>query len=114
MADKPERDVVSDERKGQIAARITQIVDYVFFVIYAIIAVEILLELAGARDRNAFKQFMDGISSPFLSPFDGLFRDPAFGEYHVMYSYIAALIIWALVHVAIRRLIRVLAPRASA
>jgi hypothetical protein len=109
MAANPELE--QHERNLRIAARIKQIVDYAFFLIYTIIAVEIVLELAAARERNAFKRFMDTISAPFLEWFDGLFRDPAYGEYRVMYSYIAGLVFWIIVHIAIRGLIRVLGPR---
>ena len=38
-------------------------------------------------------------------------RDPSFGQYRVMYSFIAALLIWMLVHVVVHGLIRVLGPR---
>src|SRR5262245_57830305 len=105
--EQPDKEVVRRRR----AARATQIVDYVFIVVYALIAIEILLELAGARDSNAFKRMIDGVSAPFLAPFRGLFSDPSIEGYHIMFSYLAALIVWMLVHLGIRGLIRLIANR---
>jgi len=120
MADAPTRDPEAEERSRRTFARIKQLVDYAFFLVYGLIVVEILLELGGARESNAFKDFMDGISSPFLGPFEGLFgpfeglfRDRSMGVHRVMYSYIAALVVWILVHLAVRGLLRVLGPRAA-
>ena len=93
------------------SARGAQIVDYIFFVIYALIAIEIILEAAGARESNGFKSIMDTLTVPFLAPFRGLFADPAIGEYRFMFSYLAALVVWILVHLAIRGLLRVIGHR---
>jgi len=102
-----EREVVRTRK----SARGAQIVDYVFFVIYALIAVEIVLEAAGARESSGFKHLMDTLTLPFLAPFRGLFSDPAIGEYRIMFSYIAALVVWMLVHLAIRGLLRIIGHR---
>lgn len=93
------------------AARAAQIIDYVFFVIYALIVVEIVLELAAARESNGFKNFIDAVSTPFLAPFRGLFSDPAIGESRVMFSYLAALVVWILVHLGIRGILRIVGTR---
>ncbi len=108
------REVVDTERevgRTRRSARGAQIVDYVFFVIYALIAIEIVLEAAGARESNGFKSVMDTLTLPFLAPFRGLFADPSIGEYRFMFSYLAALVVWVLVHLAIRGLLRVIGHR---
>ncbi len=93
------------------AARVAQVIDYVFFVIYGLILTMIVLEAAGARESNGFKGVMDTITTPFLAPFRGLFSDPAVGEYRFMFSYLAALVVWILVHLAIRGLLRLYGHR---
>jgi len=105
-----EPETVGLTRNERFARAITA-VDYIFFVIYGLIALEIFLELAAAREGNAFKSFMDVITFPFLAPFIGLFRDPAIGDSRVMFSYFAALIVWVLVHLGVRGLLRVVAQR---
>jgi uncharacterized protein YggT (Ycf19 family) len=99
------------DHRARTTARIAQVVDYVFFLIYGLIGIEIFLELAGARDSNAFKRFMDTITLPFLAPFEGLFRDPAIGPSRLMFSYVAALLAWMLLHFCIRGLLRVIGTR---
>lgn len=105
--------VATDNEVGRSrgAARAAQIIDYVFFVIYAIIVVAIVLELAAARESSGFKSAIDTISAPFLAPFRGLFADPAIGEHRVMFSYLAALVVWILVHLGIRGLLRIVGHR---
>src|SRR5688572_27990994 len=47
------REVVASEgevKKARAASRVAQIVDYCFFVLYGLIVIEIVLELAGARE----------------------------------------------------------------
>lgn len=107
-------EVVSTEAEIERArgiARVSQIIDYFFFLIYGIIGLEIILELFGARDGNAFRQFIATISSPLLRPFRGLFFDPGVGVFQLRLSYIVALIVYLLIHLSINGLLRMLAQR---
>ena len=101
----------SDVQKGRVAARAGQFLDYAFIAIYGLIGVEIVLEVTGAREANVFKRAIDFVSYPFLMPFEGLFRDPRIGEFRLMFSYIAALVAWLLLHLAVRGLLRLIATR---
>lgn len=108
------REVASTERdlqKGRVIARIGQFVDFAFFAIYGLVGLEIVLELTGARDANVFKRAVDFVSAPFLTPFEGLFHDPRFGTLHLMFSYVAALVAWILLHLAVRGLMRLIVNR---
>jgi YggT family protein len=93
-----------DRAKG--AARVSQVIDYIFYLIYGIITLEIILELLGARDSNAFKRFVDSISAPFLSPFKSLLVDPASGRFQLRLSFFVALIVYILIHLAINGMLR--------
>lgn len=77
--------------------------DLGFFVLYGVILLQIALEALGARDSNGFKGFLDTASGPFLDPFRGLLNDPAVHNHQVMLSFIAALIIYALLQALIKR-----------
>ena len=87
-------------------ARASQVIDYVFYLIYGIIALEIVLEALGAREGAGFKQFIDALAAPLLAPFEGLMPDPGAGNYRFMLSYVIALIVYALLHVAVKGLLR--------
>lgn len=88
------------------AARVSQVIDYIFYLIYGIITLEIILELLGARDGNAFKRFVDSISAPFLVPFKNLLVDPAAGRFQLRLSFFVALIVYILIHLAINGMLR--------
>jgi uncharacterized protein YggT (Ycf19 family) len=101
-----------DRARG--AARTSQIVDYIFYIIYGIIGLEIILELLGARESSGFKQFIDVISMPLLAPFRSLLRDPAVGSSRFMFSYVMALVVWILVHFAVNGLLRLFVHKKTA
>jgi uncharacterized protein YggT (Ycf19 family) len=92
-------------------ARVSQIIDYIFYLVYGIITLEIVLELLGARDGNGFKRFVDGISAPFLSPFKSLLVDPAAGRFQLRLSFFVALIVYILIHLAINGMLRMFVHR---
>jgi uncharacterized protein YggT (Ycf19 family) len=92
-------------------ARVSQIIDYIFYLIYGIITLEIILELLGARDGNGFKRFVDSISAPFLSPFKSLLMEPAAGRFQLRLSFFVALIVYILIHLAINGILRMFVHR---
>jgi uncharacterized protein YggT (Ycf19 family) len=93
------------------AARVSQVVDYVFFVIYGLIGLEIILELLGARQGAGFKQFIDALTMPLLAPFRGLLPTPSAGPMQLMLSFIFALVVYLFLHLAINGLLRMAAHR---
>jgi uncharacterized protein YggT (Ycf19 family) len=104
-------DTEVEVRRASAAARISQIIDYVFYLIYGLISLEVMFDLLGARRTNAFRNLIDVLSSPFLVPFKNLFPDPASGRFQIRFSYIAALVIYLLLHLAINGLLRMIAHR---
>jgi len=93
--------------------RVSQVVDYAFFVFYGLIGLEIVLELFGARQSSGFKRFLDTITLPLLGPFRGLMPDPAVGSLQLMLSYVVALIVYVLLHLAVNELLRLFVVRKS-
>src|SRR5579862_3885810 len=69
-------------------ARISQVIDYFFYLIYGIIALDVTLDLLGARESSGFKRLLDALASPLLSPFRGLLSEPSRGQFHLRLSYI--------------------------
>ena len=97
--------------RAKFVANISQVADYVFFLIYGIIGLEIALDLLGARQSNAFKQFLDLLSAPVLAPFRGLMSDPSIGRFRLMISYVVAALVYALLHAAVNGLLRLFVHR---
>lgn len=92
--------------RGKAIARVSQVIDYLFYLVYGIIGIEIVLELIGARESAGFKKFIDALASPFLAPFRGLMPAPGVGAFRLMLSYIVALVVYLLLHLAVNGLLR--------
>jgi uncharacterized protein YggT (Ycf19 family) len=103
----------SELDRARRTTRVSQVADYVFYVIYGLIGLEIVLELFGARQRSGFKQFLDAVTFPLLAPFKGLMPDPAVGSLQLMLSYIVALVVYVLLHMAVNGLLRLFVVRKS-
>ena len=100
-------------QRARRMTRVSQVGEYVFYVIYGLIGLEIVLELFGARQASGFKRFLDTVTSPLLGPFRGLMPDPAVGSMQLMLSYIVALVVYFLLHMAFNGLLRLFAQRKS-
>jgi uncharacterized protein YggT (Ycf19 family) len=96
---------------GRFAARMAQVVDFIFCLVYGIISLEILLDLIGARDSNSFREFVHAVSTPLLAPFYALVPDPSTGRFQFRISFLVALIVYAMLHIAIGRLLRLWGSR---
>jgi uncharacterized protein YggT (Ycf19 family) len=114
LKQKSVHEAVSTERelgRGRTAARISQVVDYFFYLIYGLIALEFLLGLMGARSGNGFVQFIGTLTRPLLSPFERIVGTPSSGAFQVRISYLFALVVYVLIHVAINGAFRLVAHR---
>ena len=100
--------------RGRTAARVSQVADYIFGAIYAIISLEILLELLGARETNTFKNFVDALTAPLLVPFKGLMPEPSIGQSQLKLSYFIALVVYIMLHLAVNGMLRMMAHRKTA
>ena len=101
----------SELDRSKSVARVSQIVDYVFYLVYGVIGLEIVLNVLGARQSAGFKQFIDALGAPFLGPFRGLLLEPGIGRFRLMTSYILALGVYVLLHMAVNGLLRLFVQR---
>ena len=109
LKQKAVREVASTEAeldRDKAIARGSQVLDYVFYVIYGIIALEVFLEAIGASQGAGFKQFIDALSAPLLAPFRTLLPNPAIGRFEFRIAYIVALVVYMLLHMAMNGLLR--------
>lgn len=114
LKDKSVHEAVATDRalgRGRTAARISQVVDYVFYLIYGVIALQFLLRLLGARSGSGFVQFIAGVAGPLLAPFERIVGTPSAGAYQIQVSYLLALVVYSLLHLAINGGFRLIAHR---
>ena len=111
-------EVVDTEReveRGRGAARISQVVDYIFYVIYALLGMRFLLALLAARSSAGFVQFIVSVTNPFYAPFRGIVASPTTDQGHtLLMPIVVAIIAYVLLHLAINGLLRMLAHRKTA
>ncbi|HKO42790.1 MAG TPA: YggT family protein [Pyrinomonadaceae bacterium] len=111
-------EVVDTEReveRGRSAARISQVVDYIFYVIYALLGMRFLLALLAARSSAGFVQFIVTVTNPFYAPFRGIVDSPRTDQGHtLLLPIVVAIIAYVLLHLAINGLLRMLAHRKTA
>lgn len=110
-------DVVRSERDASTArraGRVSQVVDYLFFVVYGLLGLRFVLALIAARSTAGFTQFVATVTDPLYAPFRGIISSTNLGHgYVVVLSIVVALVVYALAHLAIRGLIRLVAHRSA-
>ncbi|HKQ72942.1 MAG TPA: hypothetical protein VJ810_04385 [Blastocatellia bacterium] len=108
------KEVISTEaevERSRAMARVSQFVDYGFYLIYGLISLQITLDLLGARRGNGFRNFIDTICAPLLVPFNSLMPSVGIGSFQLRLSYVFALAFYLLLHMAINGLLRLLGSR---
>lgn len=104
----------SELERSKSVARLSQVIDYLFYLIYGLISLQIALDLMGARRGNSFRNFIDTVTAPLLAPFNSLMPSVGSGSFQLRLSYVFALIVYVLLHLAINGLLRLLAHRKTA
>lgn len=108
-------EVVDTERevgRSRSLARVSQVVDYIFWIIYALLGLRFLLALMAARSTAGFVQFIVTISNPFYAPFRGIVASPSTDSGHtLLLPIVVAIIAYAVLHLAINGLLRMFAHR---
>jgi hypothetical protein len=108
-------EVVDTEREVQRSrglARVSQVVDYIFYVIYALLGMRFLLALLAARSTTGFVQFIVAVSNPFYAPFRGIVASPRTDQGHtLLLPVVVAIISYVLLHLLTNGLLRMFAHR---
>lgn len=110
-------EVVETEReveRGRTLARVSQIVDYIFFVIYGLLAIRLLLELFAARESAGFVKFIKSATGLFYAPFQGIVPSPSKEGFTLALPIIIAIVVYMILHLAINGLLRIFAHRKTA
>src|SRR6185436_4168380 len=111
-------EVVETERevtRGRTAARVSQVIDYLFFVLYGLLGLRFVLALLAARSGAGFVRFIVAVTDPFYRPFRGIVASPSTdGGHTLLVPLIIAIIVYLLLHLAINGVLRIVAHRKTA
>ncbi len=102
------RDRDARDRRRNLIHRVTLGVDYLFYVLYGLLAVRFVLAVLGAAETAGFVQFIRGVTDPFYAPFSGIVGSPATNGGVLDFPLIIALLAYMLLHLAVRGLLRLL------
>ena len=105
-------DTEHEVQRSRQLARVSQIVDYIFYVIYALLGMRFLLALLAARSTAGFVQFIVAVSNPFYAPFQGIVASPRTdGGHTLLLPIVIAIIAYILLHLLIIAFLRMFAHR---
>ena len=105
-------DTEHEVQRSRGLARVSQVVDFIFYVIYALLAMRFLLALLAARSSAGFVQLIVAISNPFYAPFRRIVSSPtAEGGHTLLLPIVIALVAYVLLHLLINGFLRMLAHR---
>lgn len=115
MREKAVNEVVQTEReveRGRFVARISQVVDYIFFLVYGLLTIRLLLALFAARSGAGFVQLIRAVTDPIYAPFKGIVASPSTPEgFTLALPIVVAIVVYMLLHLAINGLLRMIAHR---
>lgn len=99
-------------RRARGLARVSQVVDYLFYVLYSLLAIRLVLALIAARASAGFVQFIRAVTAPFYALFRGIVASPTSeGGSTLALPIVIAIIVYALLHAGIKGLLRLMAHR---
>lgn len=115
MRQKAINEVVETENeveRGRSLARVSQVVDYLFYVVYSLLTIRLLLALFAARQSAGFVQFIYSVTDPLYAPFKGIVPSPSVeGGFTLALPIVIALVVYALLHFGINGLLRIFVHR---
>lgn len=99
-------------RAMRALARVSQIVDAVFYVVYALLGVRFVLALIAANNSAGFVRMVKTLSEPFYWPFKNIVSSPTLeGGPTFAFPILIAIGVYALLHVGFKGLLRIIAQR---
>lgn len=98
-------------RRARVIARVSQVIDYVFFVVYGLLCVRLVLALIAARSSNGFVRAIKFVTDPFYAMFNGIVDSPSAGGFTLALPIVIAVGAYVLLHFGVRQLLRLIAHR---
>lgn len=94
------------------AARLSQFIDYAFYLIYSLLAIRVVLALIAASSTSGFVKFINGMTYPLYLPFRGIVASPTTEQgFTLALPVIIAIGAYMLLHAAINAMLRMTAFR---
>ena len=92
----------SADRRQRVLSRVRLGVDYLFFLLYGLLALRFVLALVGANKGAGFVEFIQSVTAPIYSPFEDIVTSPSLDGGVVDLPALIALFTYGLLHIAVR------------
>jgi hypothetical protein len=93
----------------EVVSRVARVIDYLFGLLYALLAVRFVLEIIRARRDVGFFEFIRDLTNVFYAPFSGIVPTDTVDGVRVVWPLVVAVFAYALLHAVVRGLLRLLA-----
>jgi hypothetical protein len=93
----------------EVVSRVARLIDYLFGILYALLAVRFVLEVLRARRDVGFVEFIRSLTNFFYAPFSGIVPTDTVDGVRVVWPLVIAVIAYGLLHAVVRGLLRLLA-----
>jgi hypothetical protein len=90
----------------RMVGRLVQIVDYMFYLLYALLGVRFVLGLLGAREDAGFVRLIERFTDPFYEPFTGIVARPPADGGVIDFPLVIAIFAYVVLHIAVRGMLR--------
>ena len=98
----------SEIDRGRVLARVSQVIDYIFFVIYGLLGIRLILDLFAANSSAGFVQLITTVTDPLYAPFKGIAPSlTAGGGFTLVLPIVIAIVVYMLLHLAINGFLRI-------
>lgn len=99
-------------RRERGLARLSQYVDYLFFVLYGLLGIRLSLALIAANPHSGFVQLIRTITDPFYSMFRGIVSSPVADDGSTFaLPIVIALLTYMILHLAVKGFLRLVVHR---
>ena len=102
-------DVEDRYPRAAAVGRVARVIDYLFGLLYAVLAVRLVLELINARRGTGFYDLIASLSDPFYAPFRGILPTHNIDGARLVWPLVVAILGYMLLHGGIRGLLRLIA-----
>ncbi len=90
-----------------VVYRLMRVIDYLFGLLYALLAIRLVLELLRARRGAGFVELIDAATGPFYAPFRGILPSETLdGTHPIVWPLVVALVAYMLLQAAVHGLLR--------
>ncbi|HEY4102051.1 MAG TPA: YggT family protein [Gemmatimonadales bacterium] len=107
-----DRTMITTPGRRREFGRASQIIDYLFWLLYSLLFIRLLLVFFHASSWAGFTQFIDNVTNPFYAPFRGIVGSVTVNnEFTLAIPILIAMVVYGLLHLAINKLLWLLVYR---